>query len=73
MTSRRMSVTDDDQMRYTLLIKKLQKEIRVYPEQPPSIGGIKAMYRSLRENCEYWLRHEEANEFYMRNGGAEEL
>jgi uncharacterized protein YjbI with pentapeptide repeats len=30
------------------------------------LESIKAIYRNLRENCEYWLRYDDASEFFIR-------
>ena len=31
-----------------------------------TIESVIAIYRNLRENCEYWLRYDEASQFFMR-------
>jgi uncharacterized protein YjbI with pentapeptide repeats len=31
-----------------------------------TLESVKAIYRNLRENCEYWLRYDEASEFFIR-------
>jgi hypothetical protein len=37
----------------------------VYSEQV-SLNGVRATYRNLRENYEYWYRYEEADQFFIR-------
>jgi uncharacterized protein YjbI with pentapeptide repeats len=31
-----------------------------------TLESVKAIYRNLRENCEYWLRYDEASQFFIR-------
>jgi uncharacterized protein YjbI with pentapeptide repeats len=31
-----------------------------------ALESVKAIYRNLRENCEYWLRYDEASQFFIR-------
>jgi uncharacterized protein YjbI with pentapeptide repeats len=52
---------------YTFAAKKGEKnKIKIYYFEYPSIDGVKAIYRNLRENYEYRLRYDEAGKFFTR-------
>jgi uncharacterized protein YjbI with pentapeptide repeats len=59
----KVQVNNDTKL-FVFSIEKFSNRPRIYSTL--SIGGIKAMYRSLRENYEYWFRYEEADEVYLR-------
>jgi hypothetical protein len=46
-------------------VKYEEGDFKLY-SPPPSLGGIRTIYRNLRENYEYSLRYEEADEFFKR-------
>ena len=47
------------------LESKLKKK-KAGVEDNPDLESIKAIYRNLRENCEYRLRYDEAGQFFIR-------
>jgi uncharacterized protein YjbI with pentapeptide repeats len=57
---------DNDNKKFTFIIKKNRNKIEVYPELEISLGSIMAVYRNLRENYEFRLRYDEAGKFFIR-------
>lgn len=60
----KIKAKDDKERGFTFILERSRGKAKVYPAV--SVGSIKALYRSIRENYDYWLRHEEANGAYWR-------
>jgi hypothetical protein len=60
----KVKVNSDKDGRIYEFIGYIQLEISPFP--PISLGTIKTIYRNLRENLEYWLRNEEADQVYEK-------